>query len=968
MTATENIDMAAPRIPDYEMLRVIGEGSYGEVWLARGITGVYRAIKIIRQNRFDSKRPYDREFAGICAYEPVSQSHPGLLSILHVGRCEEAGYFYYVMELADSRESKGVINPERYAPQTIRADLTNKGAYSFEECLNAGSLLAAALQHLHDHGLIHRDVKPSNIVFVDGIPKLADVGLLTQRGDGQSYVGTEGYIPPEGPNGPQSDLYALGKVLYEMATGKACLDFPELSTSGLSGARAAQLLELNAIILKACDPDPSKRYPNCRDLAKDLESLKLGIPPNVTRPIPVRGILAALLLLAIIAGSVKAVFSRGTPAPKTPAEAAQLSPPDEHAIARPFQLSPPRPVIAEEAEALRFDILAHAQDVVFPQHMALSADGSLFALTQQDSFLVYETSGSTKVMEGRRSGTNYCRLAFSPSGKIIAVGRVNGKIELWDLSSKSMLRELSGHKKQINDLRFSPDGNLLASASHDSSARVWLPETGAEIACLTIGPGWVSRAAFAPDNSCLATAHENGAVVLWSISATNIARAAIGPPSFPPGASALEFAPDGGRLAIADNSRALTIWNVKAGKIDSQFHLPLRATWVRFADRETRLWALAAGGQMYLLDIETRRVARQVYGGAKLDSAAWSAHIADDGQTAISFECDPGVFVTSLLGRPIVHRKLIGNQGGRARVAFTGNANQLMSFSANGGLQLWDLEASSVRTAEIRQGSTHRIGHSHDGKSWAMISDDHQLMTWNMETGESSNVPLDWPDPITAGPVFGLENKWIAFGTQKGEVWALPLATNSHSIRIATQDNPVELIATSQDGEMMATTDGLRYISLCKMARGENADGTARPDAHFESVLARTTGAVYKILFCDNNSRLLASCSDQTLEAWDVLSRSYVSHMHIQAGLARDMILANHGNWLITVDDGGSIMVREGMSGQLLRTIVGDWGPLYGIALSPDESRLAVSAFDGSIRVFDTKDIGFPDFSTSGNP
>ena len=79
----------------------IGAGAYGEVWLARNILGQLRAVKIIHRNRFIDPRPFEREFEGIQRFEPISRSHPSQLAILHVGKNDEAGCFYYVMELAD---------------------------------------------------------------------------------------------------------------------------------------------------------------------------------------------------------------------------------------------------------------------------------------------------------------------------------------------------------------------------------------------------------------------------------------------------------------------------------------------------------------------------------------------------------------------------------------------------------------------------------------------------------------------------------------------------------------------------------------------------------------------------------------------------------------------------------------------------------------------------------------------------
>src|SRR5512138_635947 len=110
-------------IPDHTLLRKIGGGSYGDVWLARHQMGMYRAVKFVSRASFERREPFERELAGIRRFEPVSRSHEGFVDILHVGINEAEGWFYYVMELGDDEISGQAIEPEAYTPKTLAKDI-----------------------------------------------------------------------------------------------------------------------------------------------------------------------------------------------------------------------------------------------------------------------------------------------------------------------------------------------------------------------------------------------------------------------------------------------------------------------------------------------------------------------------------------------------------------------------------------------------------------------------------------------------------------------------------------------------------------------------------------------------------------------------------------------------------------------------------------------------------------------------
>ena len=153
---------ASPIIPDHEMLRPIGAGSYGHVWLARSATGSFRAVKIVCRRSFDSDRPYEREFEGIKRFEPISHARESQVDVFHVGRNDAAGFFYYIMELADDVRPEcrvpngrqigcpGLESVEQYSPRTLKHELRQRGLLPVEELLEIALSLTRASRK--DHG------------------------------------------------------------------------------------------------------------------------------------------------------------------------------------------------------------------------------------------------------------------------------------------------------------------------------------------------------------------------------------------------------------------------------------------------------------------------------------------------------------------------------------------------------------------------------------------------------------------------------------------------------------------------------------------------------------------------------------------------------------------------------------------------------------------------------------------------
>ncbi len=275
-----------PDAPEYELLTPhIGKGAFGKVWIARNAIGQWQALKAVYAANFgDNRGPYEAEFKGLQRYKPVSEKHPGLLRIELISRMKPEDYFYYVMELGDAQVPGWERQPSLYKPkdlENMRKQVPER-RFPAAECLRIVTLLADALDFLHKQGLTHRDIKPANVIFVNGRPKLADVGLVADirpLDQMHTMVGTFGYMPPmpEQPGTVQADIYALGMLLFVISTGRDPTAFTDLSTTLMERSGHAEFVPVKSIILKACHPNQAERYQAASEMVNDLRIAGKGM-------------------------------------------------------------------------------------------------------------------------------------------------------------------------------------------------------------------------------------------------------------------------------------------------------------------------------------------------------------------------------------------------------------------------------------------------------------------------------------------------------------------------------------------------------------------------------------------------------------------------------------------------------------------------------------------------------------------
>ena len=301
---TENNETADSRekCGGWRLLREIGRGAYGTVHLAEGPDGRLAALKVCRHADLDDER-YARELRGAKLYMSVSQSE-GLIGMREV--VEEDWGFYSVMDLADDEFDRADASPESYRPKTLAKVIEGEKALPLKECARLGIALAKGLAALQRHHLLHRDIKPGNVLYIGGKPVLSDPRLLVEEAEAASLVGTPGYVPPEKFTDSASDIYSLGLTLKAASFGRRVEDLDKgPAQEADTGARFFPAWW--RILNKATDADASRRHQSAKALLKDLLTLRRKIALAAflsSRPAKIACVLAALCIAVGVAVSI----------------------------------------------------------------------------------------------------------------------------------------------------------------------------------------------------------------------------------------------------------------------------------------------------------------------------------------------------------------------------------------------------------------------------------------------------------------------------------------------------------------------------------------------------------------------------------------------------------------------------------------------------------------------------------------
>jgi WD40 repeat protein/serine/threonine protein kinase len=1004
---------AAARLHHTNIVPVFGVGE------ADGVH--YYAMQFIHGQGLDAVlRELERLEAGQeCPAEPTVAGAGDVSAVsvalsLRAGRFALAGVTMETDAELFPEDSNGprVSEPTHVSVASAMSSLGLSGQSAYVRSVARISQQAAeGLAYAHEQGILHRDVKPSNLLLdAHGVLWITDFGLakattdsnLTHTGD---ILGTIRYMAPERFHGKcdaRSDIYALGLTLYELLAKRPAFEEVDrgrlLNQVTTAKPRPLQHLDreiprdLVTIVQKAVEREPSHRYQTAAEMANDLRRF-LEDRPIAARPItaaeqlwrwckrnPLAAGLAACLLASLVIGlvAVSGLFVNL----RTVAEERRRLYLAERERSGQLRIA--------EALANRRYYIARMNLVQRFWEDNGECEGFLNTLAQQlpEYQLGIDRRGWEWHFWQRKLATDHVTLnghagvvnnvAFSPDGTRVASVGDDQLVKVWDVPTGHESFTLKGHTAPLFGVAFSPDGKKIASAGQDQTLKLWDASSQLETLTLKGHTGTVYGVAFSPDGKRIASASEDKTVRLWDAKTGFETLTLKGHTREVHGVA---FSPDGSHIASASRDRTVVLWDSASGlktltlngHSDGVFAVAFSPDGSHAAsasyDRTVKVWSATTGQETLTFREHSGSV----------NCVAFSP----DGSCIASAGDDRKVRVwDAATGREV--DTLTGNSGYVYGVAFSPDGSRIASAGNDRTVKVWYGGVGREElTLKGHSGWVHAVAFSPDGSRIASAGRDRTVKVWNATAGHEE-LTLRGHTSLVFDVAFSPDGSRIASASNDRTMKIWDAATGLEMISFNGDSGDVHGVAFNRDGTRVASAGDDRTVKVWDAASGHEVfaleghldrvrsvafspDGTRVVSAGDDRTVRvwdvargkavfRVEGhgrPVLQAVFSLDGSRIASAGADQTVCVWDSATGQRVLALKGHTGWVASAAFSPDGLRIASAGVDRTVRIWDGITGQETLRLEGHTGSIYRVAFSPDGSRIVSSSEDGTVRVWD---------------
>ncbi|HEV3435992.1 MAG TPA: protein kinase, partial [Gemmata sp.] len=766
----KKVGSVPPEVSGYEILDEFGRGGMGVVYRARDqLLRREVALKVIRRDKLGEGSMADRMRTRF-RKEAEAMAQVTHLNVVQIyGTGESDGDLFLAMELIEgdnwhARVSHGLPEPR-------------EAARILEE-------VSRGVQAIHDKGLIHRDLKPHNILLGPGnVPKVADFGLAraVETTDGMTKIGiaigTPEYMSPEQAslgNEPVTkcvDIYGLGAVFYFALTGRPPVSSEESWPKTLEKVRNQPILnirelrpevprDLETICLKCLRKQPRDRYASVAELADDLRRYLEG-RPILARPVGsmerawkwvkrnprVTGATATVVLALVVGATVcylkyrEAETARRAEAQRVSERDEAIERGDEALRERDKALNQANAAIGKRDEAihratnhgneLKYQLgvsnIVLAVTAYHNRDVKMAAECLDHVPTEQRGwewhYLKQQTCGGIFTLYGHTASV--LSVSFSPDGTRIVTGSNDNTTRVWDARTGTPLIDLKEPTAGIASASFSPDGTKIVTGTVGNTARVWDARTGTSLIELKGHTGAVYAASFSADGTRIVTGSNDSTARVWD-ARTGIPLIEL--KGHTNAVFAASFSPDSTRIVTGSWDSKARVWDVRTGTplIDLKEQTG-GVNSVSFSPDGMRIITGSNDGTARVWDARTGTPLIELKGHRR---RVTSVSFSPDGMRIVTGSNDSTARVwDARTGTPLIELK--GHTAGVSSASFSPDGTQIVTGGDEGTAKVWDVR-TGASLIEL-QGHTHLVSSasfSPDGTRIVTGSHDNTARVW----------------------------------------------------------------------------------------------------------------------------------------------------------------------------------------------------------------------------------------------